>query len=106
MCEELKLQYTSLAVFNGSLGGSRQKLLTNYIKEKQSDIEIIIKDIDDASIINETAEIMTVEKINKLLIIYTMKHEELMSLNSELTIKKSELQSQLIIHQENAIKNT
>lgn len=47
---------------------------------------------------------MTAEQIEAMLLTYTMKREELIELASVLAGEKSELQSQLNIHQEKAIK--
>lgn len=105
LCDEVKSQYDSLAVFTGNVGGNRHKLFKDRIEENRTDIAKIVRYIEEVSPTGESIEEMTEHRIGELLIVYTMKREELFELASILTGEKAELQSQLSIYQEKAIKS-
>lgn len=82
LCDEVRLQYESLAGFTGGVGGGRHKLFTDRIEENRNEISQIIRAVEEASLSGTTVEEMTAEQIEAMLLTYTMKREELMELAS------------------------
>lgn len=104
LCDEINIQYTSLAVFTGGTGGSRHKLFTDRAEGYRTNAAEIVDTVQQVTAGYHSIEQIPEGRLGELLVTYTMKREEFVELVSMLAGEKAELQAQLAIFQEKAIK--
>lgn len=103
LSNEIKLLYDDLASFSGGVGGSRHKLFKDRAEDYRIQVAEALEAVGSATPSGEPIGKLSEHQLREFLISCTMKCEEFTELASVLNGEKSELQSQVRIHQENAI---
>ncbi len=104
LCDELKLQYATLAVFSGAKGGSREKMFRGRAVGYKEEVAALI-DEANRNILDRELSNVGPHEIDHTLVSFSMKLEHISEMQETIKQEKTEIDRQITIFQERAINS-
>jgi hypothetical protein len=98
LCDELKLQYSSLAIFTKNSGGSREKLFIERAKSYKLEVSELVMEAN-ANIIDKELSNIKPSVLHAALVSYSMSFERILEMQETINQEKEEIGRQITIYQ-------